>query len=135
MGGNRRQPAKDLRAFEFLSRKKAEGLARQIGFSFRDTADVLDEILTEHPEADFVQLQLNYLDWENGTIQSRKCYETAQKHGKPVTVMEPVKGGTLARLPRQAEELLRACHPDLSPAAWALRFAAATRAYRGCSAV
>lgn len=110
--------------FAFLSEKKKAGLVKHIGFSFHDTADVLDGILTEHPEVDFVQIQLNYLDWENDTIQSRKCYETAKRHGKPVIVMEPVKGGTLADLPQEAENLLRIYRPDLSVASWAIRFAA-----------
>ena len=107
-----------------MKRKKEEGLVKQIGFSFHDTADVLDEILTQHPEVDFVQIQLNYLDWESEVIQSRRCYETAKLHGKPVIVMEPVKGGTLACLPDEAESLLRACDPDRSIASWAVRFAA-----------
>ena len=81
-------------------------------------------MLTEHPEAEFVQLQINYLDWEDERVQSRKCYETARRHGKPVVVMEPVKGGRLARLPQEAAELLARLHPDWTPAAWALRFAA-----------
>ena len=110
--------------FAFLSEKKKAGLVKHIGFSFHDTADVLDGILTEHPEVDFVQIQLNYLDWENDTIQSRKCYETAKRHGKPVIVMEPVKGGTLANLPQEAENLFRTYRPDLSVASWAIRFAA-----------
>ena len=110
--------------FAFLSEKKKAGPVKHIGFSFHDTADVLDGILTEHPEVDFVQIQLNYLDWENDTIQSRKCYETAKRHGKPVIVMEPVKGGTLANLPQEAENLFRTYRPDLSVASWAIRFAA-----------
>ena len=124
MGGNRRKAAEDTHVFEFLAEKKKAGLVKHIGFSFHDTADVLDGILTEHPEVDFVQIQLNYLDWENDTIQSHKCYETAKKHGKPVIVMEPVKGGTLANIPREAENLFRAYRPDLSVASWAVRFAA-----------
>ena len=92
-----------MHVFAFLSEKKKAGLVKHIGFSFHDTADVLDEILTEHPEVDFVQIQLNYLDWENDTIQSRKCYETAKRHGKPVIVMEPVKGGTLANIPQEEQ--------------------------------
>ena len=116
--------AKRLDTFAFLSEKKAEGRIRHLGFSFHDTAEVLDQVLTEHPEAEFVQLQINYLDWEDERVQSRKCYETARRHGKPVIVMEPVKGGKLARLPQEAEALLRQMHPDWSPAAWALRFAA-----------
>ena len=124
MGGNRRKAAEDMHVFAFLSEKKAAGLVKQIGFSFHDTVYVLDGILTEHPEVDFVQIQLNYLDWENDTIQSRKCYETAKKHGKPVIVMEPVKGGTLSNIPQEAENLFRTYHPDLSVASWAIRFAA-----------
>ena len=103
MGGNRRKAAEDTHVFAFLSEEKRDGLVKHIGFSFHDTADVLDGILTEHPEVDFVQIQLNYLDWENDTIQSRKCYETAKRHRKPVIVMEPVKGGTLADIPQKAE--------------------------------
>ena len=72
-----------------------------MGFSFHDTADMLDEILTKHPEMEFVQLQLNYGDWENGAVQSRKCYEVALKHDKPIIIMEPVKGGLLSKLPER----------------------------------
>ncbi len=118
------ETAKRLDTFAFLSGKKAEGKLRHLGFSFHDKAEVLDRILTEHPEAEFVQLQLNYLDWEDERIQSRKCYETAARHGKKVVVMEPVKGGRLAKLPPEAEKLLRDLHPDWSPASWAIRFAA-----------
>lgn len=114
----------EMDTFGFLAEKKAQGKIRDLGFSFHDTAAVLDEILTAHPEVDFVQLQLNYLDWDSESIQSRKCYETAQKHGKPVVVMEPVKGGKLAQVPPEVEALLRAAHPDWSPASWAVRFAA-----------
>lgn len=124
MGKDRLETAERTRAFAFLRRKKAEGLARKIGFSFHDTADVLDTLLTEHPEVDFVQLQLNYLDWESRSIQSRRCYETAQRHGKPVIVMEPVKGGTLANIPEKAGERFHACRPEMSAASWAIRFAA-----------
>ena len=95
-----------------------------MGFSFHDTAEVLDKILTEHPEMEFVQLQINYLDWDSEGVQSRKCYEVATKHGKPVIVMEPVKGGTLAKLPAAAEKLLRATNPEASIPSWAVRFAA-----------
>ena len=83
--------ARRLRTFEFLAEQKAQGRIRRLGFSFHDKADVLDRILTEHPEVEFVQLQLNYLDWEDERVQSRKCYETVRRHGKQVVVMEPVK--------------------------------------------
>ena len=113
-----------LDCFGFAMQKKAEGKVKHVGFSFHDSAEVLDQILTEHPEAEFVQLQLNYLDWEDEKVQSRKCYETAVKHGKKVVVMEPVKGGTLAKLPKKAEDVLKALHPDWSAASWAIRFVA-----------
>ena len=111
-------------SFAFIARKKAEGRIRHIGFSFHDSAELLDEILTAHPETEFVQLQINYLDWDNASIQSRLCYEVAQRHGKPVVVMEPIKGGSLAQVPPAAERLFRAVQPDLSPASWAIRYAA-----------
>lgn len=113
-----------LGTWGFLLRKKEEGLARQVGFSFHDDADTLDALLTKHPEVDFVQLQINYLDWENRKIQSRRNYETARRHGKKVIVMEPVKGGVLASLPQEAEAMLREREPDMSPASWAIRFSA-----------
>ena len=75
-----------LDTFAFLSRKKAEGKIRHLGFSFHDKADVLDRILREHPEAEFVQLQINYLDWEDERVQSRKCYETVRRHGRQVVI-------------------------------------------------
>lgn len=110
--------------FRWLLEKKEQGLVRCPGFSFHGTAEVLDEILTKHPELEFVQLQINYLDWESQWIQSRKCYEVAVKHDKPVIVMEPVKGGTLAKVPEEVEKLFREYAPGSSPASWAVRFAA-----------
>jgi len=124
MGVDRYAKTESFGGFEFARRMKEEGKIRNFGFSFHDDAETLDRILTEHPEVDFVQLQINYLDWNNKVIQSGKCYETAVKHGKPVIVMEPVKGGTLANLPKEAEELLRSYDPDATPASYALRFAA-----------
>ena len=109
--------------FRFLREKKAEGKARRIGFSYHGDAALLDQILTKHPEVDVVLIQLNYLDWESEGIQSRKCYETCLRHGKSVMVMEPVKGGTLASIPEEAEAKLRTLHPDWTPSDWALRFA------------
>ena len=116
--------AKRLDSFGFVQQKKNEGKVKQIGFSFHDNAELLDEILTAHPEVDFVQLQINYVDWDNESIQSRKCYEVARKHNKPVIVMEPVKGGTLAKVPEKAEKLFLNYHPDMSIASWAVRYAA-----------
>ncbi len=110
--------------FSWLQDKKAQGLVKHAGFSFHDTPELLDEILTKHPEVEFVQLQVNYLDWESEWIQSRACYEMATKHGKPVVVMEPVKGGTLAKVPEQAEKLFRDHAPEMSVPSWAIRFAA-----------
>ena len=110
--------------FEFAKRMKEEGKIKNFGFSFHDDAAMLDQILTEHPEVDFVQLQINYLDWENKIIQSRACYEVAGKHNKPIAVMEPVKGGTLADLPDEALSILKEYNEDASTASYALRFAA-----------
>lgn len=114
----------ELDCFRWLEEKKAQGLARHIGFSYHDNAELLDRVLTEHPEVEFVQLQLNYLDWDSEGVQSRKCYETAVKHGKPVIVMEPVKGGTLARVPESVEKMFREARPEMSIPSWAIRFAA-----------
>ncbi len=110
--------------FNWLCEKKNAGEVKNIGFSFHDNAEFLDKVLTKYPFVDFVQLQLNYLDWDNESIQSRKCYEVAEKHGKKIIVMEPVKGGTLAKLPNEAEELLKSYNSEVSVPSWALRFVA-----------
>ena len=111
-------------AFDYLRELKAAGKIRHMGFSFHDSAETLDKILTEQPDMEFVQLQINYLDWEDKGVQSRLCYETATKHGKPVIVMEPIKGGSLANPPKKAEKILKDANPDASCASWAIRFAA-----------
>lgn len=124
MGAEHYEIYKKLDCFTWLQQKKEQGVVRHIGFSFHDHADLLDRILTEHPEVEFVQLQINYLDWDSEGVQSRKCYEVAEKHGKPVIVMEPVKGGTLAKAPRAVEEMFKAHAPEASVPSWAIRFAA-----------
>ena len=126
LGRDRYPNTERLGGFAFLRKLKEQGLARNIGFSFHDDAETLDRILTEHPEVDVVQLQINYLDWNGTVAQSGRCYETAKRHGKDVIVMEPVKGGQLAALPGKAMELFTAFYGDAapSPASLAIRFAA-----------
>lgn len=113
-----------LDCFTWLKEKKEAGLVKHIGFSFHDTPELLERVLTEHPEMEFVQLQINYLDWESESVQSRRCYEVAEKFNKPVIVMEPVKGGTLANVPEKVENMFKAHDPEKSVASWAVRFAA-----------
>lgn len=113
-----------LDCFSWIREKKAQGLVRHIGFSFHDGADLLYRVLTEHPEFEFVQLQINYLDWDSAGVQSRKCYEVAEKHGVPVFVMEPVKGGTLAAVPDAVADMFKSFAPEMSVPSWAVRFAA-----------
>ena len=110
--------------FNWLLEKKAQGLVRHAGFSFHDNPELLDQILTKYPQMEFVQLQINYLDWESEWIHSREVYEVAVKHNKPVIVMEPVKGGTLSHLPEEAEKMLKEREPDMSISSWGIRFAA-----------
>lgn len=115
--------AEKYHEFDFLRQMKTEGKAKRIGFSYHDNAALLDRILTAHSEVDIVQLQINYLDWDSAGIEAGKCYDIAVKHGKSIVVMEPVKGGTLANLPEEAEKLFRDARKDSSIASWALRFA------------
>ena len=110
-------------AYETAFALKEEGKVRHVGLSFHDRAEVLDEILTAYPQVDVVQIQLNYVDFEDAAIQSRLCYEVCRKHGKPIIVMEPVKGGTLVNLPEDAHAVLEGLHGG-SPASYAIRFAA-----------
>ena len=111
------------RAYEIALQLKAEGKIRHFGISFHDKAEVLDMILTEHPEIEIVQIQFNYVDYEDASVESRKVYEVCEKHGKPVIVMEPVKAGSLGNLPDEADQILRGLNGG-SNASYALRFAA-----------
>lgn len=110
--------------WNFVQKRKSEGLIKHVGFSFHDNAARLDELLTKHSEVEFVQLQLNYADWESENIQSRKCYEVARKHGKPIIVMEPVKGGSLANLSDVVAKPFRDYDKNASLPSWAIRFSA-----------
>ena len=124
MGAERMKTVRECKVWTYLLQEKAKGRIRRLGFSFHDSPEVLDDILTELPEAEFVQLQINYADWEDAGVQSRRCYEVAQKHGKPVVVMEPIRGGSLASEKAACAPLLQKADPQASLASWALRFAA-----------
>ncbi|HIW75681.1 MULTISPECIES: aldo/keto reductase [Gordonibacter] len=124
LGEDRTHLFDDWGLWDFLAEKKAAGLIRNLGFSIHDKAAELERILAAHPEMDFVQLQINYADWESETVESRKCYEVARAHGLPIVVMEPIKGGSLVKLPDAAADVLRAANPDEPLPSWALRFAA-----------
>ncbi len=114
----------DFDLWNFVLEKKAEGLIKHVGFSFHSTPEELEEIISAHPEAEFVQLQINYADWDNPAIRSRECYEVARKHDLPVIIMEPVKGGNLANPPESVADIFKAADPEASVASWAVKFAA-----------
>ena len=114
---------KECRAYETAFALKAEGKVRHVGISFHDRAEVLEQILTDYPDIEVVQIQFNYLDYEDPAVQSRKCYEVCRKFHKPIIVMEPLKGGSLVNLPEDARAVLDQLHGG-SPASYALRFAA-----------
>lgn len=124
LGESRTKAFDDFDMWSWIQEMKAEGKIKHIGFSFHSTPEELEEILTKHPEMEFVQLQINYADWENPAIKSRECYEVARKHGKPVIIMEPVKGGMLANPPEQVQEVFKQANPNTSIASWAIKFAA-----------
>lgn len=125
MGTNVYEKCRKYGAFDFIAAKKAEGKIKHAGMSFHDTPELFDEILSQYADKlDFVQLQINYLDWEQPNVQSRRCLEIANKYHKPVFVMEPCKGGTLTNLPEEALQILKDYDPQATPASLAFRFAA-----------
>lgn len=121
VNGETYQKIQSLNLVDVLIRLKREGRTRHIGFSYHDSPELLDQILTEHPELEYVQLQLNYFDWDSPYVAARRCYEVCKKHGKLVVVMEPVKGGALVNLPQALEQKLCDREPEAS---WAVRFCA-----------
>ncbi len=116
--------AEQYRCFDFVERKKKEGKVQATGFSYHDSPELLDWLLKLHPEVDFVQLQISYMDWDDSPIQARRCYEIARRHGKQIVAMSPLKGGLLAGVPREVESMMRDVRPDASPAEWAMRYVA-----------
>lgn len=122
VGGKRTKVFDDWNMWDFALKAKEDGLIRHVGFSMHDGPETLERVLTDHPEMEFVQLQVNYLDWDDPVTQSRKCMEVAAKHEKPVIIMEPARGGRLVNLSDRVAAPLRACDPDKSLASWAYRF-------------
>ena len=124
LGEHRTKAFDDFDMWSFVQEMKKEGKIKHVGFSFHSTPEELEEILKKHPEMEFVQLQINYADWENPAIKSKECYEMARKYGKPVVIMEPVKGGMLANPPEPVAKILKEANPNTSFASWAIKFAA-----------
>lgn len=124
LGGPRTEFFDRFDLWAFVQEKKEQGLIKNVGFSFHSTPEELEELLIRHPEVDFVQLQINYADWESSAVTSRANYELCVKYGKPVVVMEPVKGGLLANPPESVAKVLKQADPEASCASWAIRFAA-----------
>ena len=124
LGEHRTKAFDDFDMWSFVQEMKKEGKIKHVGFSFHSTPEELEEILKKHPEMEFVQLQINYADWENPAIKSKECYEMARKYGKPVVIMEPVKGGMLANPPEPVAKILKEANPNTSFASWAIKFTA-----------
>ena len=114
----------DWHLWDFVKEQKAKGLIRHWGFSFHATPEILEEVLEKHPDAELVQLQINYADWESEKVAARKCYEIARRHGKSIVVMEPIKGGALANPQPDVAALFKEAAPQSSAASWAIRYAA-----------
>ena len=133
LGGTRTEFFEKWGMWDWALEQKREGRIRHLGFSFHDNAETLRDVLERHADdAEFVQLQINYADWEDGSVQSRKVHEVARAYGKPVVIMEPVKGGTLANPPEPVAQVLRAANPERTPVEWALRFAMNTEGLIAC---
>lgn len=113
---------KTTHLFDHAKKWKEDGKIRHLGISFHSSAKLLDRVLTEHPEIEFVQIALNPIDWDSELVQAGLCYDVIRKHGRKVVIMEAVKGGGLAKLPEEAEKLMKAAHPDWSIASWSVRF-------------
>jgi predicted aldo/keto reductase-like oxidoreductase len=124
LGGSRTKSFDDFGMWDYVRELKEKCVARHVGFSIHDTAQALDKLLTEHPEMEFVQFQLNYDDWENPAIQARACHEVAMRHRKPIVVMEPLKGGLLTNPPLSVRAVFEDADPNVSLASWGLRYAA-----------
>ena len=125
MNLDRFKQAEEMGAWDYIKEKKAEGKIKHIGFSFHDSAEHLEEALKMRADdTEFIQLQINYIDWESDNVQSRKCYEVARKYNKPIIIMEPVKGGSLVALPTKAQDIFKSVNPDLSIPSWAIRYCA-----------
>ncbi|KHD37833.1 Fe-S oxidoreductase [Clostridium acetobutylicum] len=128
MGSNVFNKCEKYGAFDFVAKKKAEGKIKVVGMSFHDTPELLDKILSKYTDKlDFIQLQINYVDWNQPNVNACGCLEIANKYNKPVTVMEPCKGGTLVNVPKEAEKLMRDYNPNYSIASWAFRYAASQK--------
>ncbi len=124
VGESRTKYFDDFGMWEYVKGLKERGIIRHIGFSIHDKADAIDKILTDHPEIEFVQFQLNYADWDSAPIEARKCYEVSLKHNKPIVVMEPLKGGCLADPVDSVKNIFKKANPNASVASWAIRYAA-----------